>query len=594
MKITSEIYLRMLRAGVENLRVHRVEVNDLNVFPVPDGDTGDNMLMTVEAVLRVSAVASGAEVDAEANLVTHESGTGKGLAEVSREVADAMLLAARGNSGVILSQIFKGMADGFSNYTEAGVSGLNKAMQEGVKAAYGAVAEPVEGTMLSVLKAGAEYADESADEQVESYFDNLVSEMKLALERTTTQMKLLEENGVVDSGGAGLYYVFEGMRRGLRGEVIGEGPSAGEVSSGTKVDVSLFTENSELEYGYCTEFLLRLQTAKVAEIEKFDLEGLIKYLEQVGNSVVAFRNGSIVKVHVHTKTPGEVLNYCQGFGEFLTLKIENMTLQHNRKEAQSSRDGGFRPSFVRVKPKKFGLVVVASGEGVKKVFRELGCDVVIDGGKSMNPSTEDFLRAFKECNAENIFVLPNNKNTIMTAEQAAEIYSKTADVRVLPTRDIGQGYGAVGAYDISLESPEAISAEMMEAVKATRTGFVSQVSRTTEIEGAEVREGEYFGFSEERDGSGKMVVESRADAEEVLLELAEKMGVSEADVVMLVKGSTKLFTDDKNRGVKSSTKPFTGTFVEDLKRKFKTKFPEVELIMIDGEQPIYNYILIIE
>lgn len=637
MKITGEKYLQMIRGGVAAMRTHRTEVNDLNVFPVPDGDTGDNMLMTIEGALGVTASRERAEVSAEANSVARE-GVAKPLSEVAREVADAMLLAARGNSGVILSQIFKGMADGLANYAEAGVTGFEHAMREGARSAFAAVAQPVEGTMLTVLRDAVERTGErwgaesssggaltsgsagnsasdpasavGGSDEIEAYLRILVVEMRLALERTPMQMKLLAESGVVDSGGAGLYYIFEGMLNG------GENGETGVVEN-RAVNLSLFTENSELEYGYCTECLLRLQTVKT-EIENFDLDGLKNRLSTLGDSLVVFQNGSIVKIHVHTRKPGEVLNFCQQFGEFLTLKIENMTLQHNRKEHEGGATGGFVGgaggfnaggpaggagvsgftggvgdfgSLIKKTPKKYGLVVAASGEGVKKTFKELGCDAVIDGGRSMNPSTEDFLAAFRECNAKNIFVFPNNKNTIMTANQAAEIFSKQADVMVVATRDVGQGYGAISMYDPSSDEPEAIFKELAEAAEATRTGFVARASRTTEVNGEKVQEGEYFGFA------GEMATESRSDKHEVLLELAEKMDVKNADVVVLVKGLTKPFTEAKNDGFLEDLKndeDGTGAADDGILEKLEARFPGVEFIEIDGGQPIYEYILIIE
>ena len=586
--ITAKLYAKMLRASIDNLALHREEVNDLNVFPVPDGDTGDNMFMTLSA----------AEKDLTIPFMNEHSSAGKNSASIetpaisltdfSAQIAKTLLLSARGNSGVILSQIFKGLAQGLENYTEAGAPEFNHAMQAAVTAAYEAVAKPVEGTILSVLKNSVEFASSNLGENstLETYFDVLISALHHELERTTSQLQLLADAGVVDSGAAGLVYIFEGMQNVING-FAGTGYDAGistvlttlDGSATTKSapDLSLFTENSTLEYGYCTEFLLRLQTAKVqpsqttktqpaktAVFDVFDLDGLIKYLNSVGDSVVAFREGSIVKVHVHTKTPGEVLNHCQKFGEFLTLKIENMTLQHNNHLTE-------KPVAKKTTPKKpYALVAVAHGEGIKRVFDELGVDVVIEGGVNMNPSTEDFLKAFEECHAKVIYVFPNNGNTVMTANQAAEIF-ESANVEVIPTKDIGEGYGAISNMDFSLEAPDLITNSAIEMLKEVKTGFVAIASKNTTMNGVTVCENEYLGFTSK---TAKCCEKNRQKA---VLNLANSLIKDTSAIAILIFGKNTPETE-----------------ASEVKTTLEKSHPNIEFILINGGQDLHDYILIVE
>ena len=404
-RLNGALYAQMISSGADHLSCYRKEVNDLNVFPIPDGDTGDNMLATVY---------SGADAT--------EGQFDGALSDIADKGAHGMLLGARGNSGVILSRIFSGIKKGFADVREATLDDIARAMRLGVEEAYHAVPEPVEGTILTVFSDSVRFANAriTADSSLESYFGDLVDEMQRALERTPDQLPVLREAGVVDSGGAGLLYIFEGMRRVLNGEAVEKGEAHG---AAPKADLNAFDENSELTFGYCTEFLLRLQRRK-GDPESFDLNAFIEYLNSVGNSVVAFREGSIVKVHVHTMRPGDILNRCQRYGEFLTLKVENMSLQHNETDL---------PTFAAKVPKarkKTGIVAVAAGEGLKELFRSLGADEVIDGGQSMNPSAADFLNAFERINADTVYVFPNNGNVLLTAEQARDLFP-SSDVRVL-------------------------------------------------------------------------------------------------------------------------------------------------------------------
>ncbi len=423
-QLDSPTFATMLRQGAVQLGRDKKVVNDLNVFPIPDGDTGDNMLMTLKAGCNALQTSESSLRGTKQSRQT--------LFEVASAASSGMLLGARGNSGVILSRIFAGLAKGLKGMVEADAKTFAKAMQAAVDEAYKSVPVPVEGTIITVLREGAAGADACGD--LTHYFETLLEAMQTSLDHTPELLPVLKDAGVVDSGGAGLLSIFRGMNDALNGNISDEEIAPTTASTPT-VELDKFTENSTLEFGYCTEFLLRLMRSKV-DLDTFDEAQIIDYLNKVGESVVAFREGTIIKVHVHTFTPGAILNEMQKYGEFLTLKIENMALQHHQSTNQDNA------SF-KVPPKKYGVVTVASGEGLINAFHEIGADEVIAGGQTMNPSTQNFLDAFAKINAQHIFVFPNNKNIKMAADQAAELY-KGADIHVLPSATIGEGYYGIG------------------------------------------------------------------------------------------------------------------------------------------------------
>ena len=540
----------MVMGGSNNLYANKGIVNDLNVFPIPDGDTGDNMFMTIN-----SGVGA---IDGKAD--------GKPLGDVASAISKGMLLGARGNSGVILSRIFAGISNGLGGAETADVDLVGQAFSAGVKEAYGAVSVPVEGTILTVYRDAVEYANSklAPERTLEEYFTDLTQELRASLERTPDLLAVLKEAGVVDSGGAGFVYIAEGMQDALLGKNADR--AAGEASPSAKaVDISLFDENSVLEFGYCTEFLLRLQNAKT-DIENFDIDGFIAYLNSVGNSVVAFRDGSIVKVHVHTMDPGQVLTYCRRYGEFLTVKIENMTLQHNETTVQNRYDP--KKSLPH---KKYGIVAVAAGDGIKETFSALGCDAVVDGGQSMNPSAEDFLRAFDSMNADTILVFPNNGNIIMTAKQAASLYDKAA-VAVIETRSVGEGYAAISMLDLNCDTAEEIAEQAKEAIDGVVTATVCRAIRDTEKDGVSVKSGDYIGFSDD-----DVIYSDSPSAPEALLDLAESLDAGDHDIIMVISGKDAKESD-----------------AADIYNKLKAKYKYADVIMIDGGQPIYDYMMILE
>ena len=546
--LSGVLFANMIKGGAQNLSNNKQIVNELNVFPIPDGDTGDNMSMTIDSGFAALGDTGDATLEA-----------------VSSSAAKGMLLGARGNSGVILSRIFAGIAKGFLGAASADVRLLGDAFMNGVEEAYGAVSVPVEGTILTVYKDAVEYANSRIDDDttLEAYFDNFNEELRRSLDRTPSLLAVLREAGVVDSGGAGFVYIAEGMKKALAGE-IDEDTHDHSSNAAKKVDISSFNADSELKYGYCTEFLLQLLNSKT-DTANFDIDGLSSYLNAVGDSVVCFLEGTIVKVHVHTLAPGDVLNHCQQYGEFLTLKIENMTLQHNETIIRNRFE-----EHLKKPHKKYAIVSVASGEGIKNTFLSLGADAVVDGSQSMNPSAEDFVKAFEKIDAETIFVFPNNGNIVMTAKQAAELYT-AADVRVIPSKTIGEGYSAISMLDTSSGDTDAIIADAMECISGVVTGLVSKAVRDTEKDGVSVKCGDYIGFV------GDTIYNDDADRTGAALDLAEKLDAGKYDVVLLICGA------DVEQGES-----------EALYKTLCEKYKRTEFIMIDGGQPIFDYIIILE
>ena len=517
--VNGALLAAMIKNGAASLKNKVKEVNDLNVFPIPDGDTGDNMFLTIDA--GVVALA-----DEPAS-----------VGEAARLAANGMLLGARGNSGVILSRIFAGIARGLEGVDEADVRTFHKAMESGVKESYSAVSVPVEGTILTVYRDAVRYAGTciTGGTSMETYFEDLHYEL--------------------------CRYIAEGMAKALSGEMT----ELAETSAARKnVDLNAFTEDSVLEFGYCTEFLLRLQRAKV-DIDTFDVNPLIEWLGSVGDSVVCFKEGSIVKVHVHTMKPGDVFNHVQQYGEFLTIKVENMTLQHNEVHGGES----FK-SRIEKPRKPFGIVSVAAGKGIKETFLNLGCDVVVDGGQSMNPSAEDMISAFEQINADVIFVFPNNSNIIMTANQAAEIY-KGSDVRVVPSKTIGEGYAAISMLDTEIGDTDAIIESLKEIIADVVTGTVSKAVRDTEMGGVSVRKDDYIGFV------GDTIYVDSPDRAEAALVLAEKMNAKRYDIMLVCCGED-VSSDESDK----------------LQKELSKAYRRTEVVMIDGGQPIYDYIIILE
>ena len=546
--MNSQMLSELICGGIRNLVIHKDEVNDLNVFPIPDGDTGSNMLMTIQ----------GGE-----KIVPFED---EGIGDYARRAADSMLFSARGNSGVILSQIADGIAAGLEGVEYADVEDTARAFMCGVEHAYSAVAEPVEGTILTVVREAAEYASSLECSDIQEYLDAFIFQAHESLRRTPELLEILKKAGVVDSGGAGLIYIIEGALSVLKGETIeGAGEYSGHTASqapGAELNFDLFDENSELIYGYCTELLLRLQRKKT-DIEHFDLEGFREYLQSIGDSVVCLQTGSVVKLHVHTKEPYLVLQYGQRFGEYLTVKIENMSLQHNNLPADSKL---VHPE----EHKKFGIVAVASGEGIKKNFREMGVDRIVQGGQTMNPSADDFIDAFRRINADTIFVLPNNSNVILAAEQAAKLYTD-ADVRVIPSRSIGDGYAVISMLDLDSGDADEIEKNMNQAMEGVVTGSVTHCIRDTEMDGFSLKEGQYLGIV------GKDIVSADNDRRDTAYMLTARMDFTDHQICIIIRG-------------KDSTEEEAEEIADMLRKEHR----DCEFFVLEGGQELYSYYIILE
>ena len=541
---------KMALGGAAQLRSNAEEVNSLNVFPVPDGDTGDNMSMTID-----SGVSALGRIDSD------------NVSEVMNTLSRGMLLGARGNSGVILSQFFAGMAKGLLDSPRANVELVGKALQQGVKQAYSSVMVPTEGTILTVAREAVDFAVEriTPDSTVHSLFSDLTKEMYASLQRTPELLTALKEAGVIDSGGAGLFYIIDGFNRALNGEELGADLPTASTQAAPKLDVTnlSFGPDSVMEFGYCTELLLQLQNAKV-DVEAFDVDIVKNFLQTVGDSIVAYKTESIIKVHVHTMTPEKVLAFCRQYGEFLTVKIENMSVQHSENTDAPTKK---KP----VERKKYGIVAVCSGEGVEELYRELGTDCIIQGGQTHNPSTQDFLEAFDSIAAEHIFAIPNNKNIFMAASQAAELYTD-AKIHVIESKNIGSGYIAISALDRDEEDADVAAEQMRAAMNGVTAGYVSPSVRDVELNGVQVYKDDYIAFVD------KEMVTSRANKEAAAMDLID---------VMLTMPDKFMIT------------VFFGKDADDLEKQsicnyIEENHPEAEAYYVDGGQDVYPYIFICE
>lgn len=536
------LFARMINSGAASLKAHAKEVNDLNVFPIPDGDTGDNMLMTMMGGV-------------------HKDFDCESLCEVAERVSSGMLMSARGNSGVILSQFFEGIKNGFSGLHSADTDAIGRAFRNGVTQAYQSVMTPTEGTILTVVREATEYACKQNTETPEAFLNAFIEEAKLSLARTPELLPVLKKAGVVDSGAAGLIYIVDGMMRAVIGEDVSDITEFSEHAQ--ELDLDAFNEDSVLEYGYCTELLVRLQNVKT-DISAFDVNVITDYLQTIGDSIVTVRNGSIVKLHVHTMTPQRVLDFCQQYGEFLKVKIENMSLQHNNTVIEEKKSAPMKER------KRYGVVAVACGEGLKETFRDRGADVIVDGGQSMNPSAEDFIEAFDEVNADVIFVFPNNSNIMLAAQQAAHLYD-SSDVRVIESTTIGAGYASLAMLDTSSGDTDTIVEELQMAMEGVVTAEISHCVRDAVIDGNEMHTGDYIGFV------GKRLLSVNRERLNTVCEAIERIGFEAYDVCILFCG-----------------KDTTEEEAEKIEAYLHSHYKGKEIYIINGGQDVYDYIMVIE
>ena len=547
---------KMAFGGAKELRTNADEVNKLNVFPVPDGDTGDNMRMTIE-----SGISEMESIDSD------------NIGTVMKSLSHGMLLGARGNSGVILSQFFAGTAKGLESADKADPKTLGSALELGVKQAYSSVMTPTEGTILTVAREAVEYAVSriTPKSTIRSLFADLSNEMNRSLERTPEILTVLKEAGVVDSGAAGLFYIIDGFNRVLNGKEVPDFEHDTLSESISKAPESnSFGPDSVMTFGYCTEFLLQLQNSKT-DINNFDVEALKAFLASVGDSIVAFKTDSIVKVHVHTHTPEVVIEYARRFGEFITVKIENMSLQHS--ELDSKEEGAIAQSNDEsTQPKKmYGVVTVCNGAGIENLFSDLGADVIVTGGQTHNPSTSDFIEAFDKISAEHIFVFPNNSNIFMAAQQAGDLYEK-AKVHVIPSKNIGRGYVALSSLEFDNPDVDSVIASMESAMGRVTAGYISPSIRDADMNGLHINNGDTIGIID------KEIVVAEADRNEASSKLASIL-LDMPDKFML----TVFCGADSTAEEKAA-----------LEKYLAEKYSSAEVYFIDGGQEIYPYIFVAE
>lgn len=540
--VNSSVYVSMIKSAVINIQKHAKEINDLNVFPIPDGDTGDNMLLTISGGLN-------------SELIGNES-----LGETAKQIAVGMLLSARGNSGVITSQFFDGVASGLKGKDSASVKEFGEAFIIGVQHAYKSVIEPVEGTILTVAREATYYAVSTNTDSLNTFLEAFIFQAKETLKNTPELLDVLKKAGVVDSGGAGLIYIVEGMKNSLQGNQSEE--DSFEITAPVKqqkIDINSFTSDSVLEFGYCTELLLRLMNNKTNP-KVFDINIIVNYLQSIGNSVVAFKNDTIIKLHVHTMDPEKVLNFCHKYCEFLTVKIENMSLQHNSLE----------PNVPKLEKKKYAIVEVACGKGIEDTFLTLGADQVIKGGNGMNPSANDFINTFNKINTETIFVFPNNPNIILAAKQAANMYDK-ANVVVIESKSLGEGHIALTMFNPDINDIEQIKQDFYSSMEGVNTVEVSICSRNTTIDGLTLNEGDYIGFSE------KKILASGKNKIEAAFNLIDALDFTDKSGCIIFYGQQ---ANEKD--------------AEEIKHYITSKHSDIETFIIDGQQNLHDFILIIE
>ncbi|MFD1407413.1 DAK2 domain-containing protein [Kroppenstedtia eburnea] len=559
--IDSQTFLDMVRAGAERLNRSVDQVNALNVFPVPDGDTGTNMNLTLTSGVKELERASASKAH---------------VGQLAEALSKGLLMGARGNSGVILSQLFRGFGKGVADKEALTSREFAEGLKRGVDTAYKAVIKPVEGTVLTVAREAAEKAVRTAHrtENLAELMEVVLEEARRALQRTPEQLPVLAQAGVVDAGGQGLVRIYEGFLAALTGEEIsytvteaGGGPvdldRLGEIAHSQSAQSHF--ETGDIEHGYCTEFIVKLKPAKLLETP-FSEEQFRTDMGRFGDSLLVVADDDLVKVHIHAEHPGETLTYAQRYGELTRIKIDNMREQHATILDTEHRDQGENVS--EPVTKRYGLVAVAIGDGVSEIFRSLGVDVVIQGGQTMNPSTEEIVQAVQGIPAEHVFILPNNKNIIMTAEQVTELVE--VPVTVLPTRTIPQGLAALLSFNEEADA-DTNQKLMMESVTDISSGEVTYAVRDSQYEGGTIKEGDFLGIREGR------IEAVGADMLATSRELLSRMLANGGDMVTLLYGED--VTKDQ---------------VQELTHFLEQDYPDVECEVHYGGQPLYYFLFSVE
>lgn len=560
--INSKLLARMFLAGAKNLDSKKDWINELNVFPVPDGDTGTNMTMTIMSAAK------------EVSSLTNPT-----MAELAKAISSGSLRGARGNSGVILSQLFRGFCKVIKEYDEIDVTILCEACQKAVETAYKAVMKPKEGTILTVAKGAAEKALELSDEteDVVTFVEEVIKQAEYVLDQTPEMLPVLKQAGVVDSGGQGLVQVLKGAYDALIGKEI-DYTIEGAPTGAAPAKISAETE-AEIKFGYCTEFIIVLN-APMSDNEEHAYKA---FLESIGDSIVVVADDEIVKTHVHTNDPGLALQKALTFGSLSKIKIDNMREEHQEKlikdsqklaAQQKAEEEAYEAAQADEKisnmpAKEMGFVSVSIGEGMNEVFRGLGVDYLIEGGQTMNPSTEDMLNAIEHVNAKTVFILPNNKNIIMAANQAVDLV-EDKQIIVIPTKTIPQGITALVNY-IPDHSAEENKEQMIAEIENVKTGQVTYAVRDTEIDGKTIKQNDFMGIGD------KSILSVGTDLRATTLEMVDAMVDEDSAIVSIYFGSD---SDEDS--------------ANELAAAIKEKYPDVEVEVNDGGQPIYYYVISVE
>ncbi|HDD6541612.1 TPA: fatty acid kinase catalytic subunit FakA [Staphylococcus aureus] len=545
-KINGKLFADMIIQGAQNLSNNADLVDSLNVYPVPDGDTGTNMNLTMT---------SGRE-EVENNL-------SKNIGELGKTFSKGLLMGARGNSGVILSQLFRGFCKNIESESEINSKLLAESFQAGVETAYKAVMKPVEGTILTVAKDAAQAAVEKANntEDCIELMEYIIVKANESLENTPNLLAVLKEVGVVDSGGKGLLCVYEGFLKALKGEKV--------EAKVAKIDKDEFVHDEhdfhgvinteDIIYGYCTEMMVRFGKNKKA----FDEQEFRQDMSQFGDSLLVINDEEIVKVHVHTEHPGKVFNYGQQYGELIKLKVENMREQHReviRKEQHTAK-----PKMETVET---AIITISMGEGISEIFKSMGATHIISGGQTMNPSTEDIVKVIEQSKCKRAIILPNNKNILMASEQAASIVD--AEAVVIPTKSIPQGISALFQYDVDATLEEN-KAQMADSVNNVKSGSLTYAVRDTKIDGVEIKKDAFMGLIEDK------IVSSQSDQLTTVTELLNEMLVEDSEILTVIIGQ------DAEQEV-----------TDNMINWIEEQYPDVEVEVHEGGQPIYQYFFSVE
>ena len=554
------VFANMVANGAANLSQNADYVDSLNVFPVPDGDTGTNMNLTMT---------SGAKEVAALNSAN--------IADVSSKFARGLLMGARGNSGVILSQLFRGFGKAIEGKTEVSTVDFAEALKRGVDTAYKAVMKPVEGTILTVAREAADEALRASESTSDfnEFMERVIVEAKASLERTPDLLPVLKEVGVVDSGGQGLLVIYEGFLASLEGKELDK-PHAPVMDALIEAEhhahaAQGFMSTEDIEFGYCTEIMVRFQDVKLKDAP-FNEDAFRNELSELGDSLLVVADEELLKVHVHVETPGDVITKGQRYGELVAVKIENMRQQHSTilEEEHGANQHGVQTATSTAPKAKvpYAIVTVAMGEGVSDLFRSLGAAHVIEGGQTMNPSTEDIVKAIEAANADHVFIFPNNSNIIMAAEQAASV--APCGVSVIPTKTVPQGLAAAIAFnpEADVDTNESV---MKTAASAVKSGQVTYAVRDTSIDGVEIRKDDHMAIAE------KKIVASSGSSLEAAKRLVDALVDADDEIITILTGEGSSAED-----------------VEALSAYIESKNDEIEIEVHDGKQPLYSYIFSVE